>query len=161
MYNILIVEDDISLNCGITLMLKKECINIQQAYDLKTATLIFKNNTLDLIILDVNLPDGSGIEFCKNVRKSSNTPIIFLTANNLEVDIVTGFELGCDDYITKPFSMMILRARVMAVLRRTIGSSDIRIELNNMVFDFDKMEFSKNGQTIHLKIYAFFWAGVR
>lgn len=150
MYNILIVEDDISLNCGITLMLKKECINIQQAYDLKTATLIFKNNTLDLIILDVNLPDGSGIEFCKNVRKSSNTPIIFLTANNLEVDIVTGFELGCDDYITKPFSMMILRARVMAVLRRTIGSSDIRIELNNMVFDFDKMEFSKNGQTIHL-----------
>jgi DNA-binding response OmpR family regulator len=150
LHNILIVEDDISLNRGIALMLEKETIQIRQAYDLKTAVKLFKQYKFDLIVLDINLPDGSGLDFCKDVRKSSNVPIIFLTANNMETDVVTGFELGCDDYITKPFSLMVLRARIMAVLRRTFADIETRIIFDNMIFDFDKMEFSKNNQPLHL-----------
>jgi DNA-binding response OmpR family regulator len=150
LHSILIVEDDVSLNRGIALMLEKETIQIRQAYDLKTAGELFKNYKFDLIILDINLPDGNGFDFCKDVRMSSNVPIIFLTVNDMETDIVTGFELGCDDYITKPFSLMVLRARIMAVLRRTFSDIETRMIFDNMIFDFDKMEFLKNGQAIQL-----------
>lgn len=150
MNNILIVEDDVSLNRGIALMLRKECINIHQVYNLREANNIFMNNKLDLILLDINLPDGNGFDFCKNIRLSSNVPIIFLTANDLEIDIVTGFELGCDDYITKPFSLIVLRSRIMAILRRTFAYVETRIIINNMIFDFDRMEFSKDGKMIQL-----------
>ena len=74
---------------------------------------------MDLIILDLNLPDGDGMEFCKEIHRISEVPIVMLTAKDMEVDIFTGFELGADDYITKPFSLMVLRARVLALLRRS------------------------------------------
>jgi len=150
MNNILIVEDDISLNRGIALVFHKDDMNIKQAYDVKTAHKIFSISKIDLIILDVNLPDGNGLDFCKAVRASSNVPIIFLTANDMEVDVVTGLELGGDDYITKPFSLMILRARVMAALRRASAGGENRITIDNMIFDFNKMEFSKSGHTVQL-----------
>jgi DNA-binding response OmpR family regulator len=131
-------------------MLEKETIQIRQAYDLKTAGELFRNYKFDFIILDINLPDGNGFDFCKTIRISSNVPIIFLTVNDMETDIVTGFELGCDDYITKPFSLMVLRARIMAILRRTFSDIETRMIFDNMIFDFDKMEFLKNGQAIQL-----------
>ena len=117
MHNILIIEDDISLNQGLSIYLSKEN-NTFQAHELKTAEDIFKNNKIDLIILDISLPDGSGLEFCSKIRAASNVPIIFLTANNLETDVVSGFIVGCDDFVTKPFSMMILQERIKAVLKR-------------------------------------------
>lgn len=82
------------------------------------------DESIDLIILDINLPDGSGLDYCREVRQGSKTAIIFLTANDMEIDIVTGLEMGADDYITKPFSLMVLRARVNAIQRRKTAAED-------------------------------------
>ncbi|MNI33042.1 Sensory transduction protein regX3 [compost metagenome] len=150
MTTILIVEDDISLNRGIALTLAQEGITIEQAYDLATAKALFASRSIDLIVLDVNLPDGSGLDFCQEVRQMSGVPVIFLTANDMESDIVFGFELGCDDYITKPFSLMVLRSRVMAVLRRSDPQREDKLILGSMIFDFGRMEFRRQGQQISL-----------
>lgn len=150
MTTVLIVEDDISLNKGIALTLAQDGITIEQAYDLADARRILVNGGIDLIVLDINLPDGSGLDFCEEVRRSSRVPVIFLTANDLESDIVMGFELGGDDYITKPFSLMVLRSRVMAVLRRSDPSHEDKLTMGPMTFDFGKMEFRKQGQSINL-----------
>lgn len=143
---VLIVEDDRSLNNGITLSLNTyECV---QAYSIAEAWKIF-DKSISLIILDINLPDGSGLDFCQKIRRTSKVPIIFLTANDMEHDIVAGLETGADDYITKPFSLAILRARVNAVLRRNSNDDDI-FRHNGFVFDFGKMKFSAKGQQIEL-----------
>ena len=107
MKTLLIVEDDQSLNKGIALSLAHNELHIEQAYSLTMADHIISTQ-IDLILLDVNLPDGSGLDYCERIRGASQVPIIFLTANDMEPDIVTGFALGADDYITKPFSLMIL-----------------------------------------------------
>ncbi|MBA9084670.1 DNA-binding response OmpR family regulator [Fontibacillus solani] len=150
MITILIVEDDISLNKGIALTLAQDGIIIEQAYDLTSAETLFFSRSIDLIVLDVNLPDGSGLDFCQKIRAASRVPIIFLTANDMESDIVLGFELGGDDYITKPFSLMVLRSRVMAVLRRSDLGREDKLILGDMTFDFGKMDFRRQGQQIAL-----------
>lgn len=147
---ILIIEDDITLNKGIMLTLKQDDIDIKQAFDINDGRKIFNENNIDLIILDVNLPDGSGFDLCKEIRKISNVSIIFLTACDMEIDVVTGLQLGADDYITKPFSLMILRARVMVALRRLDNTVSNAFVVDNMVFDFDKMKFTKDNEQIIL-----------
>lgn len=147
---ILIIEDDITLNKGIMLTLKQDDIDIKQAFDINEGRKIFNENNIDLIILDVNLPDGSGFDLCKEIRKISNVSIIFLTACDMEIDVVTGLQLGADDYITKPFSLMILRARVMVALRRLDNTVSNAFIVDNMVFDFDKMKFTKGNEQITL-----------
>lgn len=139
MKNILLLEDDNALRKGIVLSFLDEdyqfveCSTIQQARDA-----IKKNEPIDLFLLDVQLPDGSGLDFCQELRAALQTPIIMLTANDSEFDIVTGFASGADDYITKPFTLSILRARVAAVLRRSSGMLLIH-EQNGFVFDFEQM----------------------
>lgn len=118
MPQILIVEDDVALSNGIVLAMKKEGFEFIQCFDKKSAEKEFACQKFDLIILDINLPDGSGLDFCQIVRNSSDVPVIFLTANDMEIDVVTGFEIGANDYITKPFSLAILRARILAQLRK-------------------------------------------
>lgn len=148
---ILIIEDDITLNKGIMLTLRQNDINIKQAFTLEDSRNILKKEKIDLIILDVNLPDGNGFDFCKEIREKSTIPIIFLTACDMELDIVTGLELGADDYITKPFSLMVLRARVMVVLRRLENkNTNNKITVDNLILDFDKMEFTKDNNKINL-----------
>ena len=143
---ILIVEDDRSLNNGISLSLN--ACQCKQAYSIAEARRLLDNAT-DLIILDINLPDGNGLDFCREIRKTSKVPIIFLTANDMELDIVTGLETGADDYITKPFSLAVLRARVNAVLRRNDNSSSTFTQ-DGFVFDFEKMKFSVHDVVIDL-----------
>lgn len=150
MIEILIIEDDVTLNNGIALSLKQDGYSFCNSFTLKEAKEYLKFNAPNLIILDINLPDGNGLDLCKEIRKTSPVPIIFLTANNMETDIVAGFSLGCDDYITKPFSLMILRARVAAVLKRTNLPEIKKYEIDNFVFDFDSMEFYKDGTEIIL-----------
>ena len=116
---ILIVEDDRGLNRGIALALKEEAVEFLSALTLAQAQEIWKNNAVDMVLLDVNLPDGSGYELLKEIRRASQIPVLMLTANDLEIDEVTGFRLGADDYIAKPFGMMEFIARVRAVLRRS------------------------------------------
>ncbi len=146
MEKILIVEDDKSLNSGIALSLNT--YKCEQAYSLAEAR-SFLDNSVSLIILDINLPDGNGLDFCREVRQTFKTPVIFLTANDMEYDIVAGLELGADDYITKPFSLAVLRARVHAVLRRGTNESGV-FRISKLVFDFDRLEFFSDGRQIEL-----------
>ena len=157
--NILIVEDDIALNNGIALSLNGD--RAIQAYSIAEAKSKL-DASVDLIILDINLPDGSGIDLCREIRKTSSVPIIFLTANDMEIDIVTGLESGADDYITKPFSLAVLRARINAVARRRQTGGN-KFEEGGFSFDFDNMlfyadnvpvELSKTEQRL-LKLFAF------
>lgn len=150
MKTLLIVEDDRSLNKGIALTLARSDLSIQQAHTIASAELIRSSMGIDLIILDINLPDGSGLDYCEKIRRTSQVPIIFLTANDMEPDIVTGFELGGDDYITKPFSLMVLRARVLAVLKRTASRAEDKITVGPLSFDFEKLEFYKHQEQLIL-----------
>lgn len=148
MHSILIVEDDRALSDGVCIALKSTDIELKQCYTLEQAQTICYEQKFDLIILDINLPDGNGLDFLKSFKKDYSTPIILLTANDMETDIVLGLEKGADDYITKPFSLAILRARVNARLRNLTLSEQIVID--NFSFDFNKMEFLKNKQPIEL-----------
>lgn len=143
---ILIIEDDKALNNGIALSLGSD--TILQAFCLADARTLL-DSSVDLIILDINLPDGSGLDFCRGIRKTSRLPIIFLTANDMEIDIVTGLETGADDYITKPFSLAVLRARVNAVLRRRQPGSNVFCT-DRYEFDFDNMKFLVDSTPVEL-----------
>lgn len=152
MKSILIVEDDKKLNEGIRLALRKEFLCIQ-AFSVREAWEAYKKQKFALILLDVNLPDGSGIEFMTELRKKDRVPVILLTSNRMEMDIVSGLELGANDYITKPFSLMALRARVERMRMRTgegqRETKDIYTD-HRYRFLFDQMQFFVDGQEIIL-----------
>ena len=150
MQKILLLEDDTTLGSGIRMALQCPSVQITLCRTLAQAQNALAQNSYDLLILDINLPDGSGLELLEQVRKTSRVPVILLTANDLEMDVVTGLESGADDYITKPFSLAILRARVNAQLRRSIPVKTSCIEIGRFQFDFDRMEFRKDGQAIEL-----------
>ena len=123
---ILLVEDEKSIADGIIYNLKNEGLKVTHVDDGKIAIDIFHEEHFDLIILDIMLPEISGLEICKAIRKSSNVPIIMLTAKDDENDKISGLEMGADDYITKPFSVKELISRVKAVLRRTKNSELVK-----------------------------------
>ncbi|MDB2326406.1 response regulator transcription factor [Acidimicrobiia bacterium] len=123
---VLLVEDEKSIADGIIYNLKNEGLKVTHVDDGKIAIDIFNEEHFDLIILDIMLPEVSGLEICKAIRKSSNVPIIMLTAKDGENDKISGLEMGADDYITKPFSVKELISRVKAVLRRTKNSELLR-----------------------------------
>ena len=150
MQKILLLEDDITLGSGIRLALQSPSVQIALCRTLAQARNAFEETGFDLLILDINLPDGSGLELLEQVRRTSHVPVILLTANDMEMDIVTGLESGADDYITKPFSLAILRARVNAQLRRGMSTKTYCMEIDRFQFDFDRMEFRKAGQAIEL-----------
>ncbi len=145
---LLIVEDDKKLNDGIRLALKNDSYFFYQCRTLQEARKILKSEDITLVLLDVNLPDGNGIDFLREIRKNSQVPVILLTVNNMEVDIVTGLESGANDYITKPFSLMVLRARVAVQLRNKETKDSM--EFDRFQFNFDRMEFFKDREPIEL-----------
>lgn len=150
MQKILLLEDDTALGNGIRLALQSPSVQLTLCRTLAQARSALAQSSFDLLILDINLPDGSGLELLEQVRKTSDVPVILLTANDMEMDIVTGLESGADDYITKPFSLAILRARVNAQLRRGMSAKTSCIEIDRFQFDFDRMEFRKDGQIMEL-----------
>ena len=123
MAKILLLEDDESLNRGISLKLEKEGYEVLSAVGVKQAERLLSEHEVALVISDITVEDGDGLSFCKNVRKKSQVHFIFLTALDQEVDIVNGYDAGADDYITKPFSLMVLMSKVNALMRR-IGEKD-------------------------------------
>lgn len=143
--NFLIVEDDIGINRGIKINLEMENHQSFTAFSMQEAREIFDRENIEFIILDVNLPDGSGFDFCKEIREKSEIPIIFLTACDLETDQVVGFSLGGDDYVTKPFSIAILKQRINSILKRCakvkkseiIKSGIFTLNLNSLTIDKD------------------------
>lgn len=151
MTRILLIEDDKALNRGIVLALKTAENTIEGCYSLADAIICIEKNDYDLVILDVNLPDGNGLDFLTELKQKSITPIILLTANDLETDIVAGLELGADDYITKPFSLMVLRARVNNQLRK-LQSGDLVYRDRRFNFDFKKMLFYVDDKQIDLSL---------
>lgn len=150
MQRILLLEDDTALGSGIQLALQSPAVQVCLCRTLAQGKAEAAQNTYDLLILDVNLPDGSGLELLKEVRQLGTAPVILLTANDLEMDIVAGLESGADDYITKPFSLAVLRARVNAQLRRCVTGKTAYFTSGDFAFDFDAMEFRKAGQLIDL-----------
>ena len=147
---ILVVEDDKKLNDGIRLALKNDSYLFYQCRTLQEAREVLHREDITLVLLDVNLPDGNGIDFVGEIRKKSQVPIILLTVNNMEVDIVTGLEAGANDYITKPFSLMVLRARVSVQLRNKVTAGKDVMKFDGFEFYFDKMEFLKDRKPVEL-----------
>ncbi|MGM9638098.1 MAG: response regulator transcription factor [Butyricicoccaceae bacterium] len=150
MQKILLLEDDAVLGQGIRMALQSSAVQVDLCRTLAQGKAQAARCGYDLLILDVNLPDGSGLELLKQARRAGGVPVILLTANDLEMDIVTGLESGADDYITKPFSLAILRARVNAQLRRGGSVKASCVEIDGFRFDFDRMEFRRDGQLIEL-----------
>ena len=151
MEQIFLLEDDAALGRGIAMALSGPGRAVTQADSVAQAREALAGTRFGLLILDVNLPDGSGLELLRALRQSGDrTPAILLTANDLELDEVAGLEAGADDYITKPFSLAVLRARVNAQLRRTAPVQPERLELDGFTFDFARLEFSKDGAPIDL-----------
>ncbi len=123
MKRILVVEDDLMLSTGLCFELDTAGYITQAAYNCKKAEYLVKQEAFSLVILDVNLPDGNGFDLCRKVKETHpELPVIFLTAKDLEEDVLSGYDLGAEDYITKPFRMPILLKRVEVALRRGGGA---------------------------------------
>jgi DNA-binding response OmpR family regulator len=147
---ILILEDDTALCKGIELALAAPDRQFALCHNISSAKATLETTSPDLFILDINLPDGSGLDFCAQLRTAGYiSPILMLTANDTELDMVTGLERGADDYVTKPFSLAILRARVDALLRRGAYTNG-KINSDGFMFDFESLRFEKAGQPIEL-----------
>ena len=151
-YTILIVEDDEMLNQGISFNFQMDGFNVLSSTTLKDAEEKIRNKDVDILLLDVNIPDGNGFDFCKKIRDIYLNPIIFLTACDMELDIITGLRIGADDYITKPFNLNILREKVLVVLRRYNKSNKVEstLKVGEFEFNFDKMSVLKNGDNVVL-----------
>ena len=147
---VMILEDDIDLAEGIELSLKSEELHFIMCKTITEARKALTLHQFDLLIFDINLPDGNGLDFCRELKKKMQIPIVLLTAKSMEMDIVKGLESGADDYITKPFSLMVLRARIRALLRRNIITSEQEYRDSVFLFRFETMEFYKNGVQIDL-----------
>lgn len=151
MKRILIVEDDKTLASGLCRALKNQETEAIAAENLHTAKECLSSEDVALVILDVNLPDGNGFDFLPYLKNEYSIPVIMLTANDLESDIVAGLEAGADDYITKPFSLAVLRARVNTQLRKSDDRKIAnRFVSDKYIFDFERMEFSVDSVMIEL-----------
>lgn len=155
--NILVVEDEYKILEVIEAYLKKEGFNVITCENGKDAILKFKNNKPHLIILDLMLPDISGEEVCKIVRKEGKTPIIMVTAKGQEEHVLNGFSLGCDDYVTKPFSVKQLVARVKALLNRSynIRSNILCFKNGYLKINEETFEVLKDNKKIELTLSEF------
>lgn len=150
MSKVLIIEDDEILNGGLCYNLQKSGIEPFPAYTIEEAGRLLSGESFDLILLDINLPDGDGFQFAQNTIVHYEIPFIFLTAHNLDDEIIEGYHLGADDYITKPFSIKIVMEKIQAVLRRC-GSPDCTLySCGNLVIDFEKRIVRKNGDILPL-----------
>ena len=145
---ILLVEDNLVIVKGLEYSFKQESYNLNIATNLKQASKIIEDKKIDLIILDIALPDGNGLDFYENTVKSLNISTIFLTAQDDEETVVKGLNLGADDYITKPFSTKELFARINKIVLRNKKNTIIKI--GNIKFDMDKMIVYKDEQIIEL-----------
>ena len=149
MANIFLLEDDKILSKGISIALEKDKHTVTVVYGYMEALQTYQKQKYDLFLLDINLPDGSGLKLCQKIRETSETPVLFLTANDTEEDMLDGFSAGCDDYISKPFPLEVLRKKVLAVLKRT-GSGNSRIRYRDLEVDTDKCIVLMKEQQVHL-----------
>ena len=150
MKRIFYVEDDQSLIKGLSFAIKKQGYETDIARTYLEAEKMWINGKYDLVILDVSLPDGSGYDLCKNIRKTSKVPIIFLTAADEETDIIMGLDIGGDDYITKPFKLAVFLSRINALLRRSdnFNRADAELDSNGIKVQLLKGEVYKDNELL-------------
>lgn len=151
---IILIEDDENLRRGISFYLEQEGYEVIVINRVQGSIEKIRKNSPDLIILDVTLPDGNGFELCQEIWKFSAVPIFFLTAHDLESDILTGLSIGGDDYLTKPFSLAILKAKVALVFKKKEDQSR-KIELPPFMLNLDTHRLFKNGQEIPMSSTEF------
>ncbi len=161
MSTLLLVEDEASLREPLEYLLQKEGYDVRIATTGQEALDQFARGGVDLILLDLMLPEVSGLEVCRTIRATSSVPIVMLTAKDSEVDIVVGLELGADDYVTKPYSTRELLARVRAVLRRrddsqTVSASDAgSLEIEGVRLDAERHTLHVNGVATPIPLKEF------
>ncbi len=155
MKTILIIEDDENLSRGIAFAFESGGYAVKTANTLKGGRTLFEQGDIDLLLLDIGLPDGSGLQFCKAIREKSNVPIIMLTACDLETDEVQGLQYGADDYITKPFSLSVLRARVDSLFRRLNREQSVQLKLGNCRLDLALCKFYRDETEIPVSATEF------
>ena len=158
MTNILLVEDEASLSEPLAFLLQKEGYSVTIAEDGRRAVDLFSQGEYSLVLLDLMLPELSGVEVCRTIRSTSHVPIIMLTAKDSEVDIVVGLELGADDYVTKPYSSRELLARIKAVLRRHVPSGaddDALLTSGHLTLDADRHTLTVNGTMTAIPLKEF------
>lgn len=147
---ILLIEDEESLNRGISFKLEKEGYQVYPARSIREGTLLFQNQTIDLIICDIGLPDGSGLDFLKQVRRQSKAHFLFLTAMDTEMDMVMGYELGADDYMTKPFSLSVLLSKVNVIFKRMHADYEEILKSGQIILRKSEMKVEVSGEEKNL-----------
>lgn len=151
MNRVMVIEDDEILNGGLCYNLQKRGITPFPAYTIEEAKSLLSKEAYDLILLDVNLPDGSGFQFAQDIIALYEIPFIFLTAHNLEDEIIGGYHMGAEDYITKPFRIQIAMEKIQAVLRRCgERSEESCYSCGNLDIDFEKRSVRKGGELLAL-----------
>lgn len=155
MKKILVVEDDLALSTGLCFELDTEGYLSMAAFNCQKTRQLLKNSELDLVLLDVNLPDGNGFDLCREIKTMyPELPVIFLTANDLEQNVLDGFDLGAEDYVTKPFNMKILLRRVEVALRRAQGQKAVKNHVQwsdgFLTLDFGSLTAQRNGETLSI-----------
>jgi len=156
--NILVVDDEKLLVKGIKFNLENEGYQVDAAYDGLEAVELARSGNYDLIILDVMMPELDGLEACMRIREFSTIPIIMLTARGEDMDKIIGFEYGADDYITKPFNILELKARIRALLRRSALVSNVTssvLSVGHITIDTDKRVATKNDEQVELTVKEF------
>jgi len=160
--NVLVIEDEPDIRKTIDYNLSKESFKVIQAASIEEGEKALASNKIDVIILDLMLPDGSGLTLCRDIKsepKTKNIPVIILTAKTEEVDRVVGFELGADDYVTKPFSVRELILRVKAILKRGVSTvkntEDTEYSFGELTINFEEHQAYIEGQEISLTALEF------
>lgn len=149
--NIFLLEDDEAIGIGLTYSLKNEGYGVELAKTVTDAMLKIREKKYDLYILDLTLPDGSGYDVCKKIKSMGDYPVIFLTAFDDEVNVVMGFELGADDYISKPFRVKELLVRIKSVMRRCSKDfNDGIVKIKDLTINTNEAKVYKNGAEIIL-----------
>ena len=157
---ILLVDDEPTMLKGLKYSLEQDGYEILTAQDGEEALSVFSENDVDLVLLDVMLPKMDGIQVCQRIREQSNVPIIMLTAKGEDMDKILGLEYGADDYITKPFNILEVKARIKAIMRRTSarGAQEPRgrvVEVGDLVLDCDARRVQVSGKEVNLTAKEF------
>ncbi len=155
--NVLVVDDDEDLSYIISDMLESYGYNVLIAENADKAFELLSEHKFHLLLLDINLPDSTGFEICKELREVSSVPVVFASARTSETDRITGFDIGGDDYLPKPYSMKELLARVNAVIRRAYGFDNVEkiIQFGGIVVNITSRTVTKNNKLISLSLKEF------
>ncbi len=157
MRRILIIDDDVALSDITKEMLENYEYEVEQAGSVDEAFALLTDRRYDLILLDINLPDGTGFDVCEELRRVSSVPVIFASARTSVDDRVSGFEKGGDDYISKPYSMKELLVRINAIIRRTYGGDEAeeKVQFSDVEVNLTSRNVTKAGKTVQLSLKEF------